>query len=658
MKIGRREFVGMVGATLGSISASGLGYHASAAETPQTVEKNGWQLKVSPTGEIISLRDGQMELVNRKLGDNHPRVMIMYKKGYTCNQPTSLHRQASAIVYRYAFSDEYTFALDYEIELVDLSAGNVALKQRVVLDCPRKLSESVKLVLPLNIQLPFENRTIFVPLKNGVGRRKPIGQLDNDDEYLFRFAGFGGFGKPQLLAIPMLDESSQRTNLHLTHCVDPFFTSRFRLPHGDKIGQFYCVYVPQVGLQGREERTFYTGLHRGDAKMAMQVFYETVLAEVKPGPDWLHDVAMVDYDFLSKNGQGWFADIDKLQEVIEPRDRSKVFLALHGWYDSVGRYTFDLRSGSLDKEWTAFPSARDPAVQNMGLEPDAWEPFQYHKASVQAMQPVRMSIEALHRRIRYAKDKGFRVGLYFADGLNSSTGAKNSYDQTKVLSWGGWTGPDTIGKVFGQNPLHPEVRRFYTSYTQALLNEYGKELDGLIWDETHIINPGTLGTESYPGYADRALMTLIKEVTALVANFSTQVALLASDNIGLSALADKSPNCLVAHGTYQDSACRPEVWPYGLFPNYRNTLWSCNWSPVSCFDSTKYGVETFDVPVAISNGAFGDDIGVSDMGSRDLRKFLELFEKRKQRRMVIGWIEESPPVVQYGGRDVAHKWSL
>ena len=88
--------------------------------------------------------------------------------------------------------------------------------------------------------------------------------------------------------------------------------------------------------------------------------------EVKAGPDWLHDVAMVDYDYFSKNGQGWFRDIDALTKLIAPEDRRKVFLALHGWYGYVGQYAFDWRKGAFFKEWTAFPNALDPALPVAG----------------------------------------------------------------------------------------------------------------------------------------------------------------------------------------------------------------------------------------------------------------------------------------------------
>ena len=202
------------------------------------------------------------------------------------------------------------------------------------------------------------------------------------------------------------------------------------------------------------------------------------------------------------------------------------------------------------------------------------------------------------------------------------------------------------------------MREFYLRYIQALLEEFGKEVDGFIWDETFVVrNDNT--PSAIAGYPCRAMMTLVKEVTAKVTSYSPQLAFLASDDIGAWYVYDQGPPyCLVAHGTYQDSACTPAAWSYGLFPNYRNVIWSCNWSPVSRFDYSRYAVETFRVPVPISNGAFGDDIGFGDMTSEQQKKILDLFDKRKRQRMEIGWVTEEPWQPKYQGREVEFKWSL
>jgi hypothetical protein len=114
----------------------------------------------------------------------------------------------------------------------------------------------------------------------------------------------------------------------------------------------------------------------------------------------------------------------------------------------------------------------------------------------------------------------------------------------------------------------------------------------------------------------------------------------------------------VTHGTYQDSWCAPVAWPYGLFPNFRNVIWSCNWAPITRYEYSRYAVETFAVPVPISNGASGDDIGIGDMSADQQATIVDLFNKRKRERMDISWIEEEPRTRKYRGKMVTFKWSL
>jgi hypothetical protein len=87
-------------------------------------------------------------------------------------------------------------------------------------------------------------------------------------------------------------------------------------------------------------------------------------------------------------------------------------------------------------------------------------------------------------------------------------------------------------------------------------------------------------------------------------------------------------------------------------------LWSCNWAPVTRFVYTRYGVETFGVPVALSNGAFGDDIGISEMTSTQQKAVMQLFNQRKLKPMQIGWVEEVPWNMIYKDRAVGLKWEL
>jgi hypothetical protein len=88
-------------------------------------------------------------------------------------------------------------------------------------------------------------------------------------------------------------------------------------------------------------------------------------------------------------------------------------------------------------------------------------------------------------------------------------------------------------------------------------------------------------------------------------------------------------------------ACTTSGWSYGLFPNYRNVLWSCNWWDIQRFEQSRYAVETFNTPLPISNG-FGDYIGIGDMTPAQQKQFMDLFDKRKQQRMLDKLKRETP----------------
>ena len=636
----RREFLG---STLAASSAAGA--------PEETIQSSGMTVRVEAGGGIRSVIYRGIELIPSTSGPAHPSVWITGGKQEFCSGPFSFRRDEGRLVFEYGFESPVPYIVRQEIAALQASTGPV-LQVKVALRFERQPSGIVLLCIPLLAQLPGARRSVFVPLLNGVGRRKEVANLDNEDEYVFHMAGSFRGGKPQTLAVPVLDEFSTSSRLHLTWCADPFITSHFRLPFGGSPGVFHCV-LPRVAPGQELERVLYLGLHRGEVGASMEVFYQTALSRVRSGPDWLHDVAMVNYDYLSKNGTGWFADIDTLTQAIAAADRPKVVFALHGWYDMIGRYTFDLRSRSLAKNWTALPSAGRPWRRGPGGDPVDW-----NDDAVARTRPSPMSITQVRRRIRYAKERGFRVCLYYADGLVSCDGNTDIHDPSKVLQWGGWSGPDTVGRTYIQNPLHPAVREFFKQYMQQLLAEYGREVDGFIWDETGYVAAGRTGTDSVPGCADIAMMTLVAEVADLVVRHDARLALFTSDNIGYKGATRQAPYSLMAHGTFQDSHCRPEAWSYGLFPNFRNVLWSCNWAPVSNFRYTKYGVETFEAPVSISNGCFGDDIGISDMSPAQRKQVLDLFGTRKRRPMRIAWVEENAGVVSYKGRQLTYHHSL
>ena len=190
-----------------------------------------------------------------------------------------------------------------------------------------------------------------------------------------------------------------------------------------------------------------------------------MVPDVSPGPKWLHEIAMVDYDFLSDNGQGWEKDVKELGRLLTPEERRRVALCLHGWYETIGGYSFDDAKKAIKPEWVAMARTRK----------------------------VPFTQDELRRRLKLARDLGFRALLYFADGMLQDSKTPSYRPQWDFVGlWnnkvGGWTGPDTWGPTFARNPAHPEVFQWYQDYLAALLKAFGPVVDGFVWDESHYIS--------------------------------------------------------------------------------------------------------------------------------------------------------------------------
>lgn len=354
-----------------------------------------------------------------------------------------------------------------------------------------------------------------------------------------------------------------------------------------------------------EERTilleFISGSEQGssDSELTdgmLRSFYRTI-PEIKPGADWIHDIHLVYYEYLSEKGDSWYEELQSLADKIPAEYRSGVAVCLHGWYDYFLQYGYDHENGELLDQWVAFPGSRK----------------------------ISMSLEKMHDMLRFSKDLGFRTLLYFADGTNSDTGAPAYRPEFALLdkdgnTTGGWVGPDSIGKPIRADPAVPDLSEWYKAYLRALVTEYGDYIDGFVWDETYYIPVNTVGyAQETPAYSDRAMMRLVSELTQIVQShhhMNPDLVFLASDYGSV-------PYALTAHGTYQDSAMRPDIWGPSMFINYRNALWSCLWYPVSRFYTNENAV-ALGLPQALSKG-WGDNTGPSEMPPEMIDTIIERF---------------------------------
>jgi hypothetical protein len=582
------------------------------------IDSSGAIQSISCRGKPVSWpltgKAGEVEYGGRVHPLDHPRRV------------TSVTRDAAR--FHYILETQPALQVDIDTRLETYGMSGLILRREVVLHCDARLNGDVTVRLT---SLPAGLKQRWLPLKNGSGQWMPAGE---GEPPVYRLAGPVP-PNGQRLALPFLGAANEDSTLDAIVMADPFFSTVFA---GNTVA---WTHPANPGLEnGQERHLTVTVLGRHTPDEAVAELYRQVLPEIQPGPAWLHRIALVDYDYLSDGGQGWARDIEELAAAIPRADRSRVFFCLHGWYDWIGRYCYNTATGKLDPAWTSFGSY--PLVSNNNSTVN----LEGTRVSVGFSKcvPAPMSLEAVHQRLALAHARGFRVGMYFADGMNSADGL-DDFKPDKVLRWGGWGGPDMKGKTYVMNPLHPSVRPFFLGYLRALLDEFGNDLDALNWDETFHIRAGDLGNTNYPGHADRAMMRLTRELTLLVQDWNRShhrdLAFLTSDAIGPFAGTDTPGYGLYAHGTYQDSHCNPAAWPYGIFPNYRNVLWSCCWWPVSKWDWVEFGVRAYQAPVSISNG-WGDNLGFAEAGPEFRRKVLALFNWRKQHPTRLHWFEQLP----------------
>ena len=84
MQFDRREFMTLMGAAVASSSAPLWSQEGGDLDAQVSLERNGWRLQVTRAGEVVSFTDGKLELVNGRLGDNRPRLLVDGERLYKC----------------------------------------------------------------------------------------------------------------------------------------------------------------------------------------------------------------------------------------------------------------------------------------------------------------------------------------------------------------------------------------------------------------------------------------------------------------------------------------------------------------------------------------------------------------------------------------------
>ena len=479
--------------------------------------------------------------------------------------------------------------------------------------------------------------TMTLPLRNGWG--KSVELLDDHPVLAQYWLGTRLSASDPEIALPVTEVVFPDSS-RLAVMSDPYLGTLFsaqKEADGVLLQQRFLYDGQKVPLQDEQVRTFGLWIQQeASFEDSVDAFFRLMLEDVPPGPAWIHEIAMVHFDFLSDGGDGWTHDLIRLAELLTPEERGRVLCCYHGRYADNCTYLLDPETGKIRSEWNAMALTRN----------------------------VPFTIERVKKELRLAKSLGFRTCFYFADGLLQDSGHPayrpdwNFVNLTKGVhppgSYGflntegnvnGWTGPDTWGLTYVRDPGNPEVAKWYSDYLDALLETFGEDLDAFVWDETYYIFQGYIGTSPKPVYSDIAMMKLVKRLTKQVTDFDPEKAFFVCDVINMHPFFYHIPaNAMVAHGTYQDSQCKPEAWSYAMFPNWRNVFWSCNWWPVTRFANTKFGVEHFGTPVAISNG-WEDDIGPSEWTPEQQELFLRLFRERCKQQSRPRYLKVDPAVI-------------
>jgi hypothetical protein len=460
----------------------------------------------------------------------------------------------------------------------------------------------------------------------------------------FRGAGESGLALPDedRLALPMVVLES--ANEMWLAGLDPTFSAGIRVAASADAAttvSFSWRWKAAAGVHSRESRRVFA-VQVADVASALDRWFELATPDVPPPPDWLHEIALQDYDYLSKNGNGWYRDIDAACDLVHPDERHRALFCLHGWYDQIGRYCYDADTGRLDDTWIAFSQIHHPhlmaqVVKDVSIEPDKWPPAQMGPRNLEKYEPVELDWESMRDRLSYAKQRGFRTAVYLMTGMQGAGNREEHVaDGTGLATERGlWQGPDLVGPTYVMNPLHPQVRSLVLGYVEALLDKIGDLTDALVLDEAYYIGYGTLGPDTCPGYADRAQMQLIAEIAALCHGYRPDLAFLTADLLGHPMLEHVAfPYSLAADGIYQDSWGLPQVWDCVRIPTWRSVAWGCCWAPVTNLAFTRWAVTGHEAPVVISNGCFGDDTGLADMQPDVVAQIAELWRQRTRKRRI------------------------
>jgi len=243
-------------------------------------------------------------------------------------------------------------------------------------------------------------------------------------------------------------------------------------------------------------------VHRGEADVAWRAFHRFAHAEDFPAIDWLAEMRVHYYDFLSaaapngRRGDGYEADARLFRQF-------RVGMATqHGYYPVFGDYLDANR-----KTWRAMPTDK--------------------------RGPAEMSLEKMRARIALTRAAGSKAAVYLhLTGLDDSSPRFAKLRDAVLVDDNGkpqkvaWTGPDTIGTSWHMSLAAADWRRYLLDQARLVMELL--EPDAIVVDETfsglgydeHAARRGCLSPHS---------IEFFRELRALVRSHGNDRAVLTSD---------------------------------------------------------------------------------------------------------------------------------
>ncbi|MEP0843357.1 MAG: hypothetical protein HRF43_11695 [Phycisphaerae bacterium] len=335
--------------------------------------------------------------------------------------------------------------------------------------------------------------------------------------------------------------------------------------------------------------------HRGDAAEAWSVFHRVAHREEHPPVEWLREVRVHYYDFLSPavpdgpRGLGYDLDLKHFNEF-------HVGLATqHGYYASCGDFVHPDR-----KEWQAMPT--DPAG------------------------PVTMSIEKVRARVEATRKAGVHPAIYMHYAIIDEGSPLFEQMRDSILTDAagrpvpfGWKGPDTITQTWRMSQNAPQWRDHLVQQAQWIMELF--KPDAIVLDETFT-------AWGYDHHRDRrgplsaGGIELMRKLRAVVRSFGPDKALLASDcsmaNFCLWGDGEAGDHCydrLLGHELYRLPPVRY------LAALGRKPWLPCAWLYHSLWSAQMDLARKTGAAVGVSNG-WGDGFGLTRLPAEAKKRML------------------------------------